>query len=285
MLKTAILLGCVALVSCQTPMDVVPATNCFSDGDCQLFDGLARCEAGDCVCSRATDTTTKCTELASGLIEITISFIFGEADCTVFQADPTAESTLRGSILGSLLFTVLRYDLICGSVIFVSTIQSSANDIDAAIAQATAGVVAAQAGIPSLASSSLTTTVSIGTGTKQCQLDNSASTLILEGVCVPTCLQGFDRITITGQNTTTGNATRSYECRSPDSDDDLTATGVAAVVVACLLFCGIIGAVVYFCMGKSNSGVPTGNVENEPFNDEKPADQPAEGGAANDITV
>eukprot|EP01059_Diplonema_ambulator_P015197 TRINITY_DN262_c0_g1_i2.p2 TRINITY_DN262_c0_g1~~TRINITY_DN262_c0_g1_i2.p2 ORF type:complete len:285 (+),score=92.61 TRINITY_DN262_c0_g1_i2:56-910(+) len=223
----------------EPPVDLVPTVDCKTDIECRMTDGAAKCVDGQCDCSNG-DKTRFCTGKLKGLVSFTIAFVFSGADCRVFKSDATAETKLHTALLNHAVFKLTGYNILCGSVVMVASMEASVEKLDAALAAATDGVVKAQASIPSVASATLSTNVVVGKG-QQCSVTNAASAVLIEDkICYPTCNPGYTRSTVKkGMKTV-------YECHDEDSDG-ITATAIAAIVIGSVMLAAIVIAVVYYC--------------------------------------
>eukprot|EP01059_Diplonema_ambulator_P015196 TRINITY_DN262_c0_g1_i10.p2 TRINITY_DN262_c0_g1~~TRINITY_DN262_c0_g1_i10.p2 ORF type:complete len:268 (+),score=85.77 TRINITY_DN262_c0_g1_i10:56-859(+) len=206
----------------EPPVDLVPTVDCKTDIECRMTDGAAKCVDGQCDCSNG-DKTRFCTGKLKGLVSFTIAFVFSGADCRVFKSDATAETKLHTALLNHAVFKLTGYNILCGSVVMVASMEASVEKLDAALAAATDGVVKAQASIPSVASATLSTNVVVGKG-QQCSVTNAAKSLY-------EIKKGMKTV---------------YECHDEDSDG-ITATAIAAIVIGSVMLAAIVIAVVYYC--------------------------------------
>eukprot|EP01059_Diplonema_ambulator_P015198 TRINITY_DN262_c0_g1_i3.p2 TRINITY_DN262_c0_g1~~TRINITY_DN262_c0_g1_i3.p2 ORF type:complete len:290 (+),score=103.73 TRINITY_DN262_c0_g1_i3:56-925(+) len=243
----------------EPPVDLVPTVDCKTDIECRMTDGAAKCVDGQCDCSNG-DKTRFCTGKLKGLVSFTIAFVFSGADCRVFKSDVTAETKLHAALLNHAVFKLTGYNILCGSVVMVASMEASVEKLDAALAAATDGVVKAQASIPSIANATLSTSVVVGKG-QPCSVTNAASTVLIEDkICYPTCNTGYERVEVSNVN-----ATAEYECHKPSSDDDdMTPSVIAAIVIGTVMSVAVIGSVIYYCFATPSYKA----VNNEPFGHE-----------------
>eukprot|EP01064_Diplonema_japonicum_P013275 TRINITY_DN2078_c4_g1_i1.p1 TRINITY_DN2078_c4_g1~~TRINITY_DN2078_c4_g1_i1.p1 ORF type:complete len:302 (+),score=38.29 TRINITY_DN2078_c4_g1_i1:26-907(+) len=209
---------------------------CFSNDDCrQLSDESATCESGICSCTDKEDTTRLCQATENPLKEVsyTLSFTFADVDCTLYLSGVAStgfERSCKAFLSSRTDMLLVTFNFVCGSIVSVMGIRSTAVNLAAAISALKDEIVRLQGADPVLAASSLSLTVSVNPS--QCAIENAVSTTLVEGACYPTqCAPGY-------KISSSSSKPPVHSCVSTTNnsgDDALSDTVIAGIVLAAVL--------------------------------------------------